>query len=282
MKIFSWQDILRAHIPQSPCFGFFTGSALTVGGFDGPHIVHRALCTGVLEYAKAENLQSGVITFARSPRFTKQKDNYAGDISTLRLRLEKFEQWGFDFVVAIDFSCDFSRMEGVAFLQTLLEQCAMRFLSVGQGFRCGYKGTEHTKGIESFVTEHNCKFRLAPLVNVASEHISSSLIRQYIVSGELQKTAKLLDRNFMLDMQDTAWVYKKHDCNFFYLTAERSDIMQVMPPNGIYRVTITTHKTKAEFSALLHVESSNLRLEVPCIYENAEFDVIAFEADKNL
>ena len=104
MDVFSWDDILHNAAGIKP-----RTTALTVGGFDGPHEGHRALCLSVIQSAQQRHLQSAVVTFKRSPRSFKQKADYSGDISSLRLRLKVFEQWGFSFAVVIDFSIDFSK-----------------------------------------------------------------------------------------------------------------------------------------------------------------------------
>jgi len=279
MKVFSWEDIITQ--PNSPCGDYFIGSAIAIGGFDGPHLGHKALCLRVLEKAAKKNLQSGIITFAHSPRLHKEKTDYAGDISTLRLRLDVFKEWGFDFVVVIDFSEDFSKIEGTAFLRVLTEQCAMRFLTVGEGFRCGFKHATGTAEIEFFANENNIRFVLAPLIAVASHRISSSIVRQCILLGKLKKTAELLGRPFMLDCQVLDWLTlscKNQDNKLgcIDVMVDRFQVTQILPPDGTYCVNVLMQNNKGEFSSLLHLDQSNLRLEVPEAYKNERLDTLSF------
>ncbi len=275
MKVFSWDDILNSHVENSPCYRYFTGSALTIGGFDGPHIGHKILCDRVLECSKKNSIQSGVITFAHSPRLLKDKKNYPGDVSTLRLKLKTFEKWGFDFVVVIDFSKNFSKIEGATFLRILTDRCVMQFLTVGEGFRCGYKGETDTAHIESFAKDNKITFVLAPLIHIAMHTISSSAVRQCVVAGKLDKCKDLLGFSYMLDIQDTDYVVNtsSNAC----IVIERKNILQVLPPNGEYTVNLFLQKNNISFSTILILDNTNLRLSVPIKYENKQFDVITFD-----
>ncbi len=276
MKVFFWDDILNATIPNSPCYNYFKSSALTIGGFDGPHIGHKSLCQRVLDYAGEHNVQSGVVTFAHSPRMLKEKNRYAGDISTLRLRLKTFEKWGFDFVVVIDFSKNFSKIEGVAFLRILADYCAMQFLTVGEGFRCGYKGETDTAHIENFARENNIYFLLAPLIHVSLHNISSSVIRNHIVNGRLRKCNDLLGFPYALDIKHVICDLEKKSSTA-YIQIERTIINQVLPPDGEYNVSVLVQNSVKSFSSILYLDNINLRLHVPKEFENEQFDVITFE-----
>ncbi len=276
MKVFFWDDILNSHIDGSPCKDFFTSSALTIGGFDGPHVGHKALCERVLEYSKNYKKQAGVITFAHSPRMLKERGSYIGDISTLRLRLKTFEKWGFDFAVVIDFSKNFSKIEGATFLSILADRCAMQFLTVGEGFRCGYKGETDTAHIETFAKNNDITFVLAPLIHVSQHTISSSLVRQYIFSGKLEKCKGFLVGPFLLDVQSNLYEIEKSQEGLLLIMA-KDVFTQVLPPNGEYNVSVLVKDSRKQFSSILYLDNINLRLNVPIEYENKQFDVIVFD-----
>ena len=52
IKLFSWNDVLVASKDKNHLLSQFTkkGSALSVGGFDGPHLGHRELFQQVIDY----------------------------------------------------------------------------------------------------------------------------------------------------------------------------------------------------------------------------------------
>ena len=280
MDVFSWDDILHGAAGIKP-----RTTALTVGGFDGPHEGHRALCLSVIQAAKERHLQSAVVTFTRSPRSFKQKADYSGDISSLRLRLKVFEQWGFSFAVVIDFSIDFSKIKGIDFLRILAERCGMCFFSVGETFRCGYQNDVGKEEIAAFAAENGIEFVPLQSMEQDAQCISSSAVRKAVVLGDLERAKLLLGRPFEIDcmqfcqntgdggivltdgkaLPDDSGALKKN--------------VQLLPPCGTYRVSAYPENGANGalfFSALLHRDDCALRLEVPAAYKNLRLDKIAF------
>lgn len=285
MDVFSWDDILHNAAGIKP-----RTTALTVGGFDGPHEGHRALCLSVIQSAQKRHLQSAVVTFKRSPRSFKQKADYSGDISSLRLRLKVFEQWGFSFAVVIDFSIDFSKIKGIDFLRILAEHCGMRFFSVGETFRCGYQNDAGKEEIAAFAAENGIEFVPLQSMEQNGQCISSSAVRKAVVLGDLERAKLLLGRPFEIDciqfcqntgdggivltdgkalpdgsgsvLPDGSGMLKKN--------------VQLLPPCGTYRVSVYPENENRFFSALLHWDDCTLRLEVPAAYKNLRLDKIAF------
>ena len=285
MDVFSWDDILHNAAGIKP-----RTTALTVGGFDGPHEGHRALCLSVIQSAQKRHLQSAVVTFKRSPRSFKQKADYSGDISSLRLRLKVFEQWGFSFAVVIDFSIDFSKIKGIDFLRILAEHCGMRFFSVGETFRCGYQNDAGKEEIAAFAAENGIEFVPLQSMEQNGQCISSSAVRKAVVLGDLERAKLLLGRPFEIDciqfcqntgdggivltdgkalpdgsgsvLPDGSGMLKKN--------------VQLLPPCGTYRVSVYPENENRFFSALLHRDDCALRLEVPAAYKNLRLDKIAF------
>ena len=275
MQVFSWDDVLNSKVS-----GFIAGSgtALTVGGFDGPHRGHEALCAKVTDNARKRGLMPGLITFKHSPRAFKLQGGYEGDISTLRLRLNVLEQWGFAFAVVIDFSSDFSKMKGYIFLSVLKDYCGMRFFEVGKLFRCGYNHATGEDEIRQFAGEHGIECDFVSLEADDGNRISSSAVRRYIRSGNLDKAEQLLGRPFEIDCLcftaenagGTAVVLKKRE--------NEKACFQILPPDGVYRVSVSAFEAEKNiaFAADLHADSSVLRLDVPDAYKNCRLDTIRF------
>ena len=118
---------------------FAQGSAISIGGFDGPHRGHERILSAVLEASERYGIPAGLITFFRSPRSVKAGATYSGDVSTLDMRLQKFTEQGFTFTVLIDFSADFAKMKGAVFFDTLMKTIRIKYLAVGSDFTCGYR-----------------------------------------------------------------------------------------------------------------------------------------------
>lgn len=235
MKQYSWDEVLSGLCNRQECLSLNNlGTALTIGAFDGPHRGHNMLFNEVL---KQERMKKGVITFTRPPKNHTKQSAFSGDVSTLALKSALFEKKGFDFVIVIDFSRNFGRMNGRVFLDFLYSLCAMRFLAVGSDFRCGYKADTGIDEIRSYAHERDISLCvLEPFfLPGEKEKVSSSHIRALISSGDFVYAKRLLGYPVTLVL-NALLVYTK-------------TIMQVLPPIGTYNVRVLSSLSYVSVSA---------------------------------
>lgn len=248
---------------------FKNGSALTIGGFDGPHIGHIALLNSVLVHKKS--LKTGVITFNHPPKSLQKKSDFLGDISTLNLKLQFFQDKGFDFVIVIDFSAEFSKMRGSDFLSILKDSCSMRFVATGTDFHCGYKADTGVAELTSFAAQNNIEVQIIDEVLLNGDRISSSRIRQCIVEGNFEEVNKLLGASYVVDLQGL--FIRKLVSGL--LEVSRNEMQQVLPPVGKYKICCFFNDTSV-VSTIGYVESDSLRLEIPPDHDSNNLMKIEF------
>lgn len=248
MKVFSWDDLgsVKSFLTQNS----FNFSCLTIGGFDGPHLGHEVLFEKVL--SKKNEVKSscaGVVTFARSPRGVKSQNFYKGDLSTLSQKIHYFEKKGFDFCLVINFDSDFKKTLGIDFFDRLLGYCNMKFLSVGQDFRCGYKGSMGVSEISEYFANNNLELSICNDVFLDKNRISSSIIRDFIFDGDIENAQKYLGKNYVLDCSEIKWKLLKDDelSDFSLQNLKKSKnifftkkLNQVMPQNAKLNATVIT------------------------------------------
>ena len=262
IKVFSWNDVLEATENKNHELVLFTheGSALCVGGFDGPHLGHKELFNKVFDYkSKNQKVKAGVITFNFPPRASKNPNDFLGELSSVNLKLEYFQEIGFDYVVLIDFSCDFSKIKGRDFLAFLKNSCSMQFLVAGSDFRCGYKLDTGIPQISEFASQYGISFNVVADCLFEDFRISSTIIRKFVQNGELEKASKLLGRPYALDVENAMYNVNEETSQ---LQIANSSITQVLPPVGKYKVKVTLADTSTFFS-VMYVESNLLSLEIP-------------------
>ena len=224
MKIIYWDDLIKEEnlYPH--------GSAVSIGGFDGPHRGHERIFHAVLQAASRYGVPAGLITFRRSPRFQKAGTAYSGDVSTLEMRLRKFESYGFVFTVLIDFSEDFAKMRGTVFFDILMKTIRIKYLAVGSDFTCGYR---HDTGLETLrllaSTKGFCFDSIEQLYSARHERISSSAIRQAVEQADFTLAKDLLGYPFFLDV---AKIVQRRETAVWSI--EKSAVTQILPQSGRY------------------------------------------------
>ena len=196
-------------------------TGISIGSFDGLHKGHRVLLNSLVQNCKKNNLKSGIVTFYRPLPSIKHSSDYAGDISTLKQRLELFENVGIDFVILVDFDNDFAQLKGIEFLSLLVKKYNMCFLAEGVDFRCGYKGATDSTAIQFWAKQNKIDCIFVEPVYFKDERISSSYIRQMIQKGFFSTITELLARPYELDIETMV---------------KDGKLTQVLPPDGKYSV----------------------------------------------
>ena len=231
MEIIYWADLVKGRtlFPQ--------GTAVSIGGFDGPHRGHQRIFSAVLEASEACGIPSGLITFFRSPRFVKAGAAYSGDVSTLDMRLQKFTEQGFTFTVLIDFSADFARMKGAVIFDILIKTIRIKYLAVGDDFTCGYRHDTRVEDLRRLAQKKSfCFDSIEQLHSAQHERISSSAIRQAVEQADFALAKDLLGYPFFLDVAKIAQRIENTECFI-----EKSSIGQILPMNGVYSVCVYLH-----------------------------------------
>lgn len=237
MKVFSWDDL--GSVKQFLSHNLINSTCLTIGGFDGPHLGHEVLFEKVLSKKKSlKSSYAGVVTFARSPRGVKSENYYKGDLSTLSQKIHYFEKKGFDFCLVINFDSDFKKTSGIDFFNCLQGYCNMKFLSVGKDFRCGYKGAMGIKEISEYFETNNLELAICDDVFLDGKRISSSLIRDFIYTGDIVNAEKFLGRKYVLDCSNIKWNLTEEN----FLFTKKTN--QVTPQNAKINVTLVTSSEK--------------------------------------
>lgn len=249
MRLFSWDGIaagggkdfsswIQAEADGAPVF-----SALTVGDFDGCHAGHQALFRRVLAAAysarQTENpgiCLPGVVTFRRSASSPGKK--HGGSISTLRQRLSFLENLGFAFVLLIDFSADFSKMKGYDFLRVLSGPLRMRYLAVGEDFRCGFRLDTGRREIRTAASRLGFAFDALPGVFLDGARVSSTAVRHAVLSADFTGAERLLGHPFVLDISGIAWRSASGSSGGQVLYAPAEAFAQILPPAGRYRARL--------------------------------------------
>jgi len=187
MRVIDWDEFIRPGRPPEPM-----PLALTVGVFDGVHLGHQALINRVR--AQASCLPT-VVTFRRNPMETIRPDGFAGDILSLERKLASLEALGVGLVVLIDFSGEFSKINGRDFIDLLLARHPVSLIALGEDFRCGRGLDIGAREIRDIAGTLGVEAWIAPPVMDGGQPVSSSRIRRALAAGRVAEAERLLGRS---------------------------------------------------------------------------------------
>lgn len=174
------------------------GKVIALGFFDGVHIGHKALLDKVNERAGQYDLIPSVINFDIHPDsliLNSRVDLIYGCDKRVEIINKEF---GIKDIIMIRFDRALMKTSWDVFLTDLIKNNDIRRIVIGYDFKLGYKGLGTPDRIENFCIENNVGFDKIPAVVIDGEIVSSSLIRNCIKAGEMEKAEKMLGRTYSI------------------------------------------------------------------------------------
>ena len=176
-----------------------SGSAVTVGTFDGLHVGHRALVARTIEAAKG-GLESTVLTWDRHPLATLRPDRVPLLLSSQRRKIELIEGAGVDVCAVLAFDRELSTWPPERFAaEVLATGLGARKVVVGDGWRFGHRAAGDVDLLRRLGEKLNFKVDAMDLAATGGEVVSSTRVRAAVTAGDMELAAILLGRHFDID-----------------------------------------------------------------------------------
>lgn len=170
-------------------------SAVTIGSFDGVHLGHQQLVTALNRHAKANELESTVITFEPQPREFFDPKGAPARLAALTDKVRRLSAMKVDHLVVLPFDRHLRSLTADGFVrQVLIERLNARWVQVGDDFRFG----NDRKGDAAFLRQYDFDVAELPSQRLGEARISSTAIRQCLAEGRMQQAAELLGEPYTL------------------------------------------------------------------------------------
>ena len=211
--------------------------AATIGNFDGVHVGHAHILEKLVSVARERKLLAAVMIFEPQPLEYFSADAAPPRLSTLREKLERFQEIGVDAVFVIPFDSEFSSLSADAFIDRyLVELLPVEWLLVGDDFRFGKGRVGDFRVLRERGQEQGFEVEATDSITVAGVRVSSSVIREALKSGDFQKSQEFLGRSYNI----TARVVRGNALGrtFGFPTANLGLKNLSSPLSGIYLVRV--------------------------------------------
>lgn len=233
------QIIYQSNITSlPPCVG-------TVGFFDGVHAGHRFLIEELKSIAASQNRKSMVVTFSEHPRKVLHSKYQPMLITTLEEKLQQLEKTGIDLCVVLDFTLEMARLSAYDFLKTILrDQLNVKSLLVGHDHRFGHNRTDGFPEYKQYGNSLGMEVVEAKYFSTNTDnHISSSTIRNALISGDINHANRLLTYDYSVKGKVVDGFKVGHKIGFPTANIEVLDNEKMIPSLGVYAVKIHWKKT---------------------------------------
>ncbi len=227
MKI--WEDLSQFNAERP---------VMTIGIFDGVHRGHHYLIDRLREKAAALRGETAVITLWPHPRVVLNKDPESlRYLTTLGEKKRLLADTGIDHLVIIPFTRAFSELHSCEFVeQYLVNKMHLHYLITGFNHKFGkdregdYESLKKCAKALGFGME-----KLGP-VNIGGETVSSSMIRDLLSRGELEKANLLLGYDYFLQGEVVDGNKIGRTLGFPTANIRLHDSHKLIPADGVYAV----------------------------------------------
>lgn len=217
-------------------------SAVTLGMFDGVHRGHQVLLAACRAHADALGLPAVALTYEPHPSHVLRPDLPTPLLTTLDEKLDLLARHGMDVAVVAEFTRTFSQLEAGDFIRSVLCH-SLHPVALVAGYRTTFG---HDRGGNAALLghlAHGCAFEveIVPPVEVAGGPVSSSRIRQLLLTGELAEANTLL--GYPYRMRGTVVAGDGRGRTLGIPTANLdtdTDTDKLVPAEGIYAVDVDT------------------------------------------
>lgn len=245
-------------------------AVVTTGSFDGVHMGHQQILSKLKELSNKSDGESVVITFYPHPRKVLYPETTGKDLLMINTRKEKIhllEKAGIDHLIFVEFTLEFANTSSAEFVENyLIEKLKTKIYVTGQNHHFGRNRDGDIDELQKLAHKLNFKVELIPLQDIQNVDVSSTLIRESIIRGRLNKANIYLTHPYFIigRFQAGSQLFKRMGYHTFQL--EIAEKFKLIPPCGSYKVRINAGGQIENAIALISTCNNSLNESVLDIY----------------
>ncbi|MEW6265460.1 MAG: bifunctional riboflavin kinase/FAD synthetase [Thermodesulfobacteriota bacterium] len=217
----------------------YPNPVLTIGNFDGVHLGHQALFNLVKNRAAEIRGTSMVMTFEPHPLRVLTQKKGPPLITMSEHKLELIERAGIEVVICLEFNLELARLEPEAFVRDILvERLGIKEMVIGYDYTFGRKARGNRDLLIKMGEEHGFKVHtVSAQPGRDGQIISSTRIRELVMSGEVEKVPAYLGRYYRI----SGLVIRGQDRGGKLLGFPTANLQlkdELIPKTGVYAVKL--------------------------------------------
>ena len=164
-----------------------SGSAITIGVFDGLHRGHIQLINTLKDVSK--DMLSVVVTFSKHPLSILDSNFAPKYLCSVDDRLFMLNETGVDQVIPLNFDEEIASLSAETFVQLLCNYLKLKLLIVGPGFALGRKREGDVPALKVLGEKYGFTVIDVNPLTESSSLITSTSIREALKHGSVVKAA---------------------------------------------------------------------------------------------
>jgi riboflavin kinase/FMN adenylyltransferase len=210
---------------------------VTIGNFDGVHRGHAALLATLRRQAQAVGGPAVVLTFDPHPLQLLRPEQFLPVLTTPPERAELLQACGADHVLILQTTRELLRLTAEEFFtQIPHKHLACRAVVEGADFRFGRDRAGNIDTLETLCRHTGLALTIVPQLTLEGVPVSSSRVRDALLTGAVPHAAALLGRAYRL--RGTVGTGQRRGQTIGFPTANLERTQTVVPGDGVYAVRV--------------------------------------------
>jgi riboflavin kinase/FMN adenylyltransferase len=221
-------------------FKKLNNAVATIGTFDGVHFGHQKIIRRLCELARTSGGESVILTFFPHPRLIIDPENQdLKMINTINEKAEILASLGVDHLIITPFTRDFSNLSPQEYIEHILvETIGIKQLIVGYDHRFGKDRKGDLRDLEQFSKSYDFKIEEIPEQDINDVAVSSTKIREALLSGKVALAAEYLGYHFSISGRVIKGDKIGRTIGFPTANIFVEETYKLIPSDGIYAVTV--------------------------------------------
>lgn len=170
--------------------------AIAIGYFDGLHLGHMQLLNKVIDICQSTHLKKGFMTFDQHPKVVFGQSDFQS-LMSLEEKQKIVEKLDFDYFFIIEFDKEVAKYQPAEFIDQYIVKNNIKYIVCGFDFSFGDKGKGTVETLK-LLAQNRYDVDVIEKYEINHKKVSSSLIRNFIHKGEIEKANQLLNRPYRI------------------------------------------------------------------------------------
>jgi riboflavin kinase/FMN adenylyltransferase len=257
-------------------FTTVNNAVVTIGTFDGVHIGHRKIISGIKELAESTGGETVILTFFPHPRMILHpEDESIKLITTMAEKAELMERLGVDHLIITPFSRDFSNQSAESYIRdVLVNKIGTKKIVIGYDHRFGKDRQGGLEDLQRLGPVYGFDVVEIPEQDINEVAISSTRIRNALLSGDIHLANSFLGYPFFITGNVVRGDQIGRQLGYPTANIVVEEKYKLIPCDGIFAVTVIvarhTYKGMAYIGSRPTVNGLTRNIEVNIFDFNEE------------
>ncbi len=241
---------IYSEIPENN--GSIINPVVTIGNFDGVHTGHRKIIETLLLKSREHSGEPFVITFRNHPRTVIHPGSICRMITTVEEKQQALAALGVKNIIMLEFTREVADLTAEQFYKELLiGRLGVKEIVIGYDHAFGKNREGNIDYLKGLAERTGILVTQVPVEAIEGNAVSSTLLRQELDNGNMEKVEMLLGRKYTVSGRVIRGEGRGRKLGYPTANVKSFSPDKIIPANGVYAVSVTVEGR--EYGGMLNI-----------------------------